>query len=110
MEISFNKNGDFNVVSLKGNLLGEVDGMPMLESYSTFVNQGETKMIYNLSDLKFINSTGLGSLMSLINKSKSDAVELHFANIPNQLDKLLTMTKLKSIFSIIDNFEIDKIS
>jgi anti-sigma B factor antagonist len=105
MEISLSTSGNINIISLKGNLLGEVDGMPMINSYTESKNNGVSKMIYDLSELKFINSTGLGSLMTLLNKSKSDAVDLYFTNIPNQLDKLLTMTKLKGIFNHVDTIE-----
>lgn len=105
MEIKTTIEKDVYIFELKGNLLGEVDGKPMMNECTKALNTNCSKLIFNLEQLKFINSTGLGSLLNLINKSKEKGVKIVFTNLPAQLSKLIAITKLESIVVAADSVE-----
>jgi len=105
MEIKTIVEKDVYIFELKGNLLGEVDGKPMMNECTKALNANCAKMIFNLENLKFINSTGLGSLLTLINKSKEKNVKMVFTNLPAQLSKLIAITKLDSVVIAADSVE-----
>lgn len=108
MEIKTTIENDLQIFELEGNLLGEVDGRPIMLEYAKALHAGCHKLIFNLEQVKFINSTGLGSLLNLINKSKEKGVKIIFTNLPPQLNKIIAITKLESILVSADSVEAAK--
>jgi anti-sigma B factor antagonist len=105
MEIKTIIENDIQIFELKGNLLGEVDGRPMMIEYSKALDAGCYKLIFNLEQVKFINSVGLGSILNLINKSKEKGAKIIFTNLPPQLTKIIAITKLESVLVSADSVE-----
>jgi anti-sigma B factor antagonist len=87
------------VISLEGNLLGENTNAPVLELIKQHIDAGTKKVLFNLSAMKFINSTGLGMLLTAVSKTRNAGGELALCNLPDQMKKLLQMTKLESVFN-----------
>ena len=87
------------VISLEGNLLGEHTNAPVMELIKQSIDAGNKKVLFNLSEMKFINSTGLGMLLTAVSKVRNAGGELALCNLPEQMKKLLQMTKLESIFN-----------
>ena len=87
------------VISLEGNLLGEHTNAPVMELIRQSIEAGNKNVLFNLSDMKFINSTGLGMLLTAVSKVRNAGGELALCNLPEQMKKLLQMTKLESIFN-----------
>jgi anti-sigma B factor antagonist len=92
------KNGVL-VIYLEGNLLGEHTNGPVMDLIKTNIEAGHNKVLFNLADMKFINSTGLGMLLTAISKTRNAGGEMAICNVPDQMKKLLQMTKLESIFT-----------
>lgn len=88
------------VIYLEGNLLGEHTNAPVMELIKKNVEAGNKKVLFNLSDMKFINSTGLGMLLTAVSKTRNSGGELALCNLPEQMKKLLQMTKLESVFNV----------
>mgnify|MGYP003332618582 CR=1 FL=1 len=93
------------VISLAGNLLGETANAPVMDLIKQNVEAGNKKVVFNLTELKFINSTGLGMLLTAVSKARNAGGELALCNLPEQLKKLLQMTKLESVFIVKDSEE-----
>lgn len=85
-------------ISLEGNLLGETSNAPVMELLTGNLTQGNKKVLLDLSQLKFINSTGLGMLLTAVSKTRNAGGELVLCNAPEQMRKLLQITKLESVF------------
>jgi len=88
------------VISLEGNLLGEHTNAPVMELIKQSTEAGTKKVLFNLSEMKFINSTGLGMLLTAVSKTRNAGGELALCSLPDQMRKLLQITKLESIFNI----------
>lgn len=93
------KNGVL-VISLEGNLLGENTNAPVMELLKKNLEEGNKKVLFNLAEMKFINSTGLGMLMTALSKTRNGGGELALCGLPEQMKKLLQITKLESLFPI----------
>jgi len=87
------------VISLEGNLLGEHTNAPVMELIKQNIEAGNKKVLFNLSEMKFINSTGLGMLLTAVSKTRNAGGELALCCLPEQMRKLLQITKLESIFN-----------
>ena len=88
-----------------GNLLGEVDGQVIIESFTKDFESGKRKFIFDLSNLKYINSTGLGNLLKIVTKAKESNVQICFTNLSESFNKLILMTRLNQFFTIAPNLE-----
>jgi anti-sigma B factor antagonist len=100
MDIKTEQKEGVLVFYLNGNLLGEHANAPVMEKLKAGLEVGNNKVLFNLTDLKFINSTGLGMLLTALTKTRNAGGELTLTNVPEQMNKLLVMTKLKDIFNI----------
>ena len=88
------------IITLEGNLLGEHANAPVMELINKALAEGNKKVLFNLEGMKFINSTGLGMLMTALTKVRNAGGELGLCSLPDQMKKLLQMTKLESIFTV----------
>jgi anti-sigma B factor antagonist len=64
-----------------------------------YIESGRNRFVINLGAVKFINSNGLGLLINILTKSRKAGGDAVLSNVPDELNRLLAMTKLNSIFS-----------
>ncbi len=100
MEINKKIDQGILTVYLTGNLLGEHANGPVLELVRENLAEGVNKMVFSLKDVKFINSTGFGMFMSALARVRNAGGELILAEVPDNVQKLMNMMKLESIFLI----------
>jgi len=100
MEIKKELKDGVAVIYLSGNLLGENANGPVLDFLKEQIEAGTKKVLYNLTDLKFINSTGLGMLMTSLARVRNAGGEMYLCNVPESMTKILKMMKLDSTFPI----------
>ncbi len=105
MEFTFSTSGDIGIYHLKGNLIGETDGIPITESFSEKLGEGTRQFIIDLKELQHINSSGLGVLITLLTKARKVGGELMLANPSDYIKNLLLITKLNTIFQIHGSME-----
>lgn len=88
------------IYNLSGRLIGEHDGMALIESVSNHVAGGHKNIIIDMSELEHINSSGLGVLITLLTKIRKADGELSLASPAENVSNLLTITKLNTIFKV----------
>ncbi len=88
------------VVMIEGKLLSEQETAPIREQINSELAKGQQKFIYDLKDVEFVNSACLNFLVSTRNLIAGKNGNVVLCNVPDQLKKLLTVTKLESFFSI----------
>ena len=77
----------------------------LLNELDFYFNEGDNKVIIDLSEMKYMNSTGLGILINIFTKVRNIGGEVVLVNIPEKINKLLLITKLNSIFNIENTLE-----
>lgn len=98
MDYSFDKHEGVDVLSVKGNVLTGLFNTEIIGVVSEMIKQGSNKMIIQLGEVKFINSNGLNLLLNVLTKYRKSGGEVVLSNVPNELTRLLVMTKLNAIF------------
>jgi len=61
------------------------------------------KVVLNLRDVTYIDSGGLGTLVSLYTTAKNAGGALKLASLTQRVDDLLQVTKLVTIFEVFEN-------
>lgn len=93
------------LLSLEGDLIGGGDTDALLERVKFYVEKGVIKCIVDISDVRYINSSGIGLLITILTKVRNKEGELILINPSEQVKKLLIITKLNAIFSILKTRE-----
>jgi anti-sigma B factor antagonist len=92
--------GDVTVIDLDGRItLG--DGSALLrDAIRDKLNSGHKKLLLNLAGVNYIDSTGLGELVSGYRFVKGQNGELKLLNLNKKVSDLLQVTKLYTVFDI----------
>lgn len=105
MEITLKEIEDVSVLTLKGNLLGESNAKSINEIVLKAIEKQKTNFIFDVEEMKYINSTGLSILISTLTKARKAEGDLCLVNVPVQLKSLLKITKLENIFPQCNSIE-----
>jgi anti-sigma B factor antagonist len=92
--------GDVTVIDLDGRItLG--DGSTLLRNLiHEKLDSGRKKILLNLAAITYLDSTGLGELVSAYRFVKSQGGELKLLNLNKKVSDLLQITKLYTVFDI----------
>lgn len=92
-------------LNFSGDLIGENNGPEVVELANDAIADGVTHCLLNISDVRYINSSGIGVLITLLTKFRNKNGELYIINPSEHVNKLLIMTKLQAIFNIAESEE-----
>jgi anti-sigma B factor antagonist len=92
--------GTVTVVDISGRItLGE--GSAMLRGLvRQLLDHGRKQIILNLGDVQYIDSSGIGELVSSYTAVKKDGGELKLLNLTKKVHDLLLITKLFTVFDV----------
>ena len=100
----FIKNG-VAVLQPKGKIMGGPDATILHEKLHECVENGNKKVVIDLAKVEWMNSTGLGILISGLTTMKNNGGELKLANVTDKIQSLLTITKLVTVFEAHDSVD-----
>jgi anti-sigma B factor antagonist len=93
------------IIKLSGDLIGEHSGTNLLEAVNDSLQQKIVTCIVDISDLRYINSSGIGVLITILTKFRNKGGEVYLMNPSENVKKLLVITKLNAIFHIVQSEE-----
>ncbi|PMX78120.1 anti-sigma factor antagonist, partial [Pseudomonas sp. MPR-R2A2] len=65
--------------------------------------KGQKKILLNLADISYIDSSGIGELVSAFTTVKNAGGELKLLNLTKKVQDLLQITKLYTVFDVKDD-------
>jgi len=105
MSIKVKMDGDIAVVSIKGNLMGDKMTDTCHKKIKDLLEDGQKKIIVDLSAVKWMNSKGLGMLMACFTSAKNADSIFKVASASKKVKSLFMITKLNTIFDAYDTVE-----
>ena len=63
---------------------------------------GKNKLVIDLSDLKYMNSSGLNVLIQLLTKTRISGGDSVICHVNKKVNELLIITKLNTLFKVAD--------
>ncbi len=103
LEISTQEREGITILDLKGRLVAGDGATALRESVLPLVSQGKTKIIANLREVDYIDSTGLGSLVICYTTLQKNGGALKLANLNRRNIELMLLTKLSTVLEIFNN-------
>src|SRR4051812_2482036 len=103
LNISARKLDNVTVLDLSGRLvLGDGSGA-LREQLKSLVTGGEKSILLNLANVTYIDSSGLGALVSGYTSVAGQQGKLKLLNLTTKVHDLLQITKLLTVFETYDN-------
>lgn len=108
MGMSLKKEKDVVVLSLEGNVLGNLqieELKEMLEDVLESLESKNNKVVVNLGNVDYIDSSGLGFLLIINAKLKKIDSKLVFANVRDKVKEIFLLTKINEFFKVFDSLD-----
>ena len=105
MEIQQREQNGIVILELSGKIIGGPDATLFNDKLHDLIESGKNKVIADLSQVDWMNSSGLGILISALTTIRNSGGDLKIANAPEKIKNLLTITKLVNVFPIYDTIE-----
>ena len=92
-----------SILDLSGKIvLGEGD-VQVKERIKDLMADGQRRVLLNLAEVNYIDSAGLGTLISSYTTAKREGGSLKLVNLTKRIQDLLAITKLITVFETFDN-------
>ena len=102
MKIQKTPEGEVMILNLSGKIMGGPDYEKFHAEIKTLIKEGYVDILLNMSKVTWINSTGLGILVSAFHTLKKNDGVMKICDVSARIDNILNVTQLKLVF---DTFE-----
>ena len=103
MQIAERAVGAVTILDLSGKItLGEGDTL-LKDKLHSLLHQGKKSVLLNLAEVNYVDSAGLGALVSAFTTVTREGGNLKLANVTKKLQDLLAITKLLTVFETFDS-------
>ena len=103
MNFSHEIKGNRLTITLSGDLIGEDNGASVIEVVGNAIQDKVLSCVVDISNLRYINSSGIGVLITILTKFRNKGGEVYLMKPSESVQKLLVITKLNAIFQIIQS-------
>jgi anti-sigma B factor antagonist len=103
MQISERESGGVTVLDLSGKVtLGDGDTL-LKDKLHSLLHQGKKNVLLNLGQVSYVDSAGLGAIVSAYTTMTREGGSLKLSNVTKKLQDLLSITKLLTVFETFDS-------
>lgn len=103
MKIETRTIGDVRILDCSGKItLGE-GTMAVRNTVRDILKNNGKKIILNLADVNYIDSSGIGELVSTYTTVTNNGGQLILLNLTKKIQELLAITKLLTVFQVYEN-------
>jgi anti-sigma B factor antagonist len=103
MKVATRQVDGITILDLSGRItLGE-GSVTLRDAIHDVIAKGSKHIVLNLGNISYIDSSGIGELVSAFTSVKNSGGELKLLNLTKKVHDLLQITKLYTVFDIWDN-------
>ena len=102
MKASSRRVDGVTILDLSGRIILGGGSDVLRDQIRCLLDKNEKKILLNLGDITYIDSSGIGELVSAFTTVRSQGGDLKLLNLPKKVHDLLQITKFFTIFDIND--------
>ena len=103
MKISIRQVDGVSILDCSGRItLGE-GSITLRDTVRDLLSKGQKHILLNLGDVNYIDSSGIGELVSAFTTVRNQGGELKLLNLTKKVHDLLQITKLYTVFDVKDD-------
>jgi anti-sigma B factor antagonist len=98
-------NVNIAVLEPRGSLIGGEETDELKAKAKDLLEQGNRKLVLDLGGVTYINSSGIGALVSLHSMYQKATGKIKLCNVAKGVENVFVITKLTSVFDVEDDRE-----
>lgn len=103
--ITTEKSGSIEIVTLATDTINALVSDGIRKEVTEMFENGTSKMVIDLNGIKYIDSSGFGCLLAITRSAKNNYAQVKFCNIHPDVNKILKILHLHTVFSIFPTRE-----
>jgi anti-sigma B factor antagonist len=103
INISERQAGDVTVLDLDGKVTIGEGSVALRNAIRRLLGEGKNKILLNLGGVGYIDSSGIGELVSSFTAVNKEGGTLKLLNLTQKIQDLLAITKLLTVFDVFDS-------
>jgi len=105
MKLSDREMNSIVILEPRGKIMGGPDASLLHDKLYELIENDKKRIVIDLAGVEWMNSTGLGILISSYTTLRNHQGELKLANVTDKIRSLLTITKLVTVFEAHDSVD-----
>lgn len=105
MKIKRDSKDGISIIRLSGQLMGGPDADAVRDTILSILNEGYKNILVDLKDVSWVNSTGLGILISSHITVSNNGGDLRLMRVSKRIDSIFMVTRLNTVFQVFDTEE-----
>lgn len=101
--ISERQAGDVTILDLSGKVTIGEGSVALRSAIRRLLGEGKNKILMNLGSVGYIDSSGIGELVSSFTAVNKEGGSLKLLNLTQKIQDLLAITKLLTVFDVFDS-------
>ena len=102
LNISERQAGDVTVLDLSGKITIGEGSVSLRSAIRRLIEEGKKKILLNLAQVSYVDSSGIGELVSSYTTIGRENGQLKLLNLTQKIQDLLAITKLLTVFDVYD--------
>jgi len=103
LDIKERQAGDITILDMSGKVTIGEGSVALRTAIRRLLEEGKKKILLNLGGVGYIDSSGIGELVSSFTAINKEGGQLKLLNLTQKLQDLLGITKLLTVFDVYDN-------
>ncbi len=95
--------GNATILKLEGNVILGGGSKKLTETVNRLIKEGKTNIILNFSAVKYLDSSGVGELVSLSQTIDEIDGNLFLSDLSEKVEDVLTLSSVLPLFEIYDD-------
>ena len=95
--------GDVTILDLNGKVTIGEGSVALRNTIRRLLGEGKHKILLNLGGVGYIDSSGIGELVSSFTAVNKEGGTLKLLNLTQKIQDLLAITKLLTVFDVFDS-------
>src|SRR5687768_9207902 len=101
--ISERQAGDVTILDLDGKVTIGEGSVALRNAIRRLIGEGKKKILLNLAGVGYVDSSGIGELVSSFTTVNKEGGQLKLLNLTQKIQDLLAITKLLTVFDTFEN-------
>ena len=102
LNINERQAGDVTVLDMSGKITIGEGSVALRTAIRRLLEEGKRRILLNLAGVSYIDSSGIGELVSSYTAINKEGGQLKLLNLTQKLQDLLTITKLLTVFDVYE--------
>lgn len=95
----------YDIVHLAGELIDKTQSTDLSVKIDELIAEQKIKLIFDLQELKYINSSGLNVMINILSRIRKTGGEVVITHVAKRVNELLIITKLNTVFTVTESMD-----